>query len=123
MSITVLDIPILFALAQTGSASFGACDTPAAKGSRQPQILEGRGNFFLSKMELLSLFVTCDHPHNQCLPRERTANHEMHSDSMAVADAIGPEIAPLMTPVVVDDSVHDLLKHAGILNFVNRFLS
>lgn len=74
-------------------------------------------------MELLSLFVTCGHPHNQCLPREKIANHEMHSDSMAVADAIGPEIAPLMTPVVVDDSVHDLLKHAGILNFVNRFLS
>lgn len=38
------------------------------------------------------------------------------------SEAVSPEIAPLTSPVGVDGSVYDRLKHAGVLNFVNRFL-
>lgn len=36
--------------------------------------------------------------------------------------AVGPEIAPLTTSLGVDDSVHELPKHAGIFNILNFFL-
>lgn len=48
--------------------------------------------------------------------------NKKHQFQASQSDVAGPVIAPLTTLVGLDDSVHNLLKHAGVMNFVNRFL-